>query len=94
MDTGAVVVHPVSNRISHNGRHGVEKGQAAPEAVTHCQVSGVQLPGFAREKSLARIVRVPKVEVANLGPGRQTDPAQVSPRHFPGTALPRWHRQV
>jgi hypothetical protein len=70
VDTSSVVVHTVSNRISDDGRHRVEEGQAAPEAVTHRQVGGVQLSGFAREKSLARIFLVPKVQIANLRTGR------------------------
>jgi hypothetical protein len=79
VDAGSVVVHAVRNGIGHNGRHRVEEGQAAPEAVTNAQVGGVQLPGFAREKPLARIALVPKVQIADLRTRRYTDPAQVSP---------------
>src|SRR6267154_1502481 len=87
MDAPAVFVDAVAGEaVGGNGRHRPQIGQGRPQAVEHRDVRGLELAGARRPQSLARIVEVPQVEVADLRALDRDNAKDVARRHLPGPA--------
>src|SRR5882757_19662 len=87
VDAPAIIVDAVTGEaVGGDGRHRPQIGQGRPQAVEHRHVRGLELAGARRPQSLARIVEVPQVEIADLRPFDRDNAKDVTCRHFPGPA--------
>src|SRR6266851_803971 len=87
MDAPAIVVDAIAGEtVGGDGRHRPQIGQCRPQAVEHRHVSGLELAGARGPQSLARIVEVPQVEIADLRALDRDDAKDVTRRYLPGPA--------
>ena len=95
MHAATVVVPAVPvERIMGDRRHRPQAGQRAPQAIAGADMGGVQLARLAAEEALAKIMRVPQVQITDLRALDADDTKERSGRHFEGFAVARRHRYL
>src|SRR5450631_325273 len=92
VNAGTVRIPAVpAERVVTDGRHRPEIGHGAPEPVTGTEVGGMQRARLAAEEALGEIVRVPEIEVADLGAFETDDAEELATRHAKGPGVARRH---
>ena len=75
-----------------DGRHRPKIRHGAPEPVTDADMRSMERPRLAAEEALGEIVRVPEIEIADLGAFDADDAKELAARHAKCAGIAGRHR--
>jgi hypothetical protein len=82
--TSSIGIDAVVDAVTDDRGHGAQERERRPETVVGRHVGAVELPRPRRPEALSRVVEVPAVEVGDLRPLDDRDPANLARVDGPG----------
>jgi hypothetical protein len=93
MDTGAIVIKAVTDRVSDDGCQRSQIGHVAPQTVACGQMRGMYLSRFGTVKVLGWIGKTPTIHISDLRTMRAHNAPQLSSSDHPTSRITRWNHQ-